>query len=92
MGDGFTALGARLMTALLALFVVAKVQEKLEKFGKGELDVVRGALIPLAVLGLVYRYGVGLMIRGARRRRWAIVPDVSSRKLTMLIFEMLLVT
>ena len=54
--------------AILAFFVVAKVQEKLEKFGKGELDVVRGALIPLAVLGLVYRYGVGLMIRGARRR------------------------
>ena len=53
---------------------------------------MRGALIPLAVLGLVYRYGVGLMIRGARRRRWAIMPDVSSRKLTMLIFEMLLVT
>lgn len=62
IGDGFTALGARLLTALLALFVVAKVQEKLEKFGKGELDVVRGALIPLAVLGLVYRYGVRPMI------------------------------
>ena len=43
-----------------ALFVVAKVQEKLEKFGKGELDVVRGALIPLA--GLVYRYGARPMI------------------------------
>ena len=46
-------------------FSVAKVQEKLEKFGKGELDVVRGALIPLAVLGLVYRYGVRPMIGGA---------------------------
>ena len=62
VGEGFTALGARLLTALLALFVVAKVQEKLEKFSKGELDVVRGALIPLAVLGLVYRYGVRPMI------------------------------
>ena len=67
VGDGFTALGARLLTALLALFVGAKVQEKLEKFGKGELDVVCGALIPLAVLGLVYRYGVRPMIGGVRR-------------------------
>ena len=64
LGDGFTALGARLLTALLALFVVAKVQEKLEKFGKGELDVVRGALIPLAVLEVLYRYGVRPMIGG----------------------------
>lgn len=61
-GEGVTALGARLLTALLALFVVAKVLEKLEKFGKGELDAVRGVLIPLAVLGLVYRYGVRTMI------------------------------
>ena len=44
------------------MIVVAKVQEKLEKFGKGELDVVRGALIPLAVLGLAYRNGVRPMI------------------------------
>ena len=36
-----------------------------EKFGKGELDVVRGVLISLAVLGLVYRYGVRPMIGGA---------------------------
>lgn len=43
-------------------FIVAKVREKLEKFGKGSLDVVRGALIPLAVLGLAYRYGVRPMI------------------------------
>ena len=66
-GDGFTALGARLLTALLSLIVVAKVQEKLEKFGKGELDVVRGALIPLAVLGLVYRYGIRPMIEDSRK-------------------------
>ena len=66
-GDGFTALGARLLTALLALFVVAKVQEKLEKFGKGSLDVVRGVLISLAVLGLVYRYGVRPMIEDSRK-------------------------
>ena len=50
-----------------ALFVVAKVQEKLEKFGKGELDVVRGALIPLAVLVLAYRYGVRPMIEDSRK-------------------------
>ena len=67
----------------------------LRRYDQGGLnasDAMRGALIPLAVLGLVYRYGVGLMIRGARRRRWAIMPDVSSRKLTMSTFEMLLVT
>ena len=69
IGDGLTALGARLLTALLALFAVAKVQEKLEKFAKGELDAVRGVLIPLAVLGLVYRYGVRPMIGGPIRQR-----------------------
>ena len=31
------------------------------------LDVVRGALIPLAVLGLVYRYGVRPMIEDSRK-------------------------
>lgn len=40
---------------------------KIEKFGKGSLDVVRGVLISLAVLGLVYRYGVRLMIEDSRK-------------------------
>ena len=75
VGDGFISLGARLLTALLSLFIVAKIHEKLEKFVKGGQNVVCGVLIPLTVLGLVYRYGIRPMIgravgRGCDREGW----------------------
>ena len=63
---GWIALGARLAVALLALFAVAKLSEKLQAYKRRELGIIRGVLIPLVIFGLVFRYGIRPMIG----RRW----------------------
>lgn len=63
---GWIALGARLAVALLTLFAVAKLSEKLQAYKRHELGFIRGVLIPLAIFGLVFRYGIRPMI-GRRR-------------------------
>ena len=52
------ALGARLAVAMLALFAVAKLTEKIRAYRRRELGLVRGVMIPLALFALVYHYGV----------------------------------
>lgn len=56
------ALGARLAVAMLALFAVAKLTEKIRAYRRRELGLVRGVMIPLALFALVYHYGVRPMI------------------------------
>lgn len=66
---GWIALGARLAVALLALFAVAKLSEKLQAYKRRELGVIRGVLIPLAVFTAVFNWLIRPMI-GSERWRW----------------------
>lgn len=56
------ALGARIAVAMLALFAVARLNEKIQAYRRRELGIIRGVLIPLVVFALVYRYGICPMI------------------------------
>lgn len=69
---GWIALGARFAVALLALFAIAKLFEKFQAYKRHEVGIIRGVLIPLALFGLVFRYGISPMIgrRMVRRMQW----------------------
>ena len=64
---GWIALGARLAVALLTLFAVAKLSEKLQAYKRRELGVIRGVLIPLAVFAAVFNWLIRPMIQTERR-------------------------
>lgn len=66
---GWIALGARLAVALLALFSVAKLSEKLQAYKRHELGFVRGVLILQAVFAVVFNWLIRPMI-GSERWRW----------------------
>ena len=66
---GWIALGARLAVALLTLFAVAKLFEKLQAYKRREQGVIRGVLIPLAVFAAVFNWLIRPMIQ-TERRRW----------------------
>lgn len=69
-GDRWLALFARVGVILLLVVAVAKVHERLERYRRGELGVIRGVLLPLAVFAWVFNGLVRPMIRSERRRMW----------------------
>lgn len=66
---GWISLGARFFTLFLLLAALSKLHEKLERYRRRQLGVIRGVLIPLAVFAVVFNYLVRPMIGSEARWR-----------------------
>lgn len=62
------ALFARMAVVLLAIFALAKLNERIDKFRRNELGVIQGVLIPLAVFVMVFNWLIRPMVGGRRHR------------------------
>ena len=67
--ERWLSLFARMGVSLMMMFALGRLQEKLNRYRRGELGVIRGALIPLAVFVLMFNSLIRPMIR-TERGRW----------------------
>lgn len=67
--ERWLALFARMGVILMLMFALGRLQEKLDRYKRGELGVIRGVLIPLAVFAWMFNYLIRPMIR-TELRRW----------------------
>lgn len=61
--ERWLALFARMGVILMLMFALGRLQEKLDRYKRGELGVIRGVLIPLAVFAWMFNYLIRPMIR-----------------------------
>lgn len=69
--ERWLALFARIGVILMLMFALGRLQDKLDKYKRGELGVIRGVLIPLAVFAWMFNYLIRPMIRTERCRLWS---------------------
>ena len=68
-GNGrWLALFARVAVILLLLFALSELQSRFERYRRGQLGLIRGVLLPLAIFAYFYKAFVAPMI-GIRWRR-----------------------
>ena len=56
------ALFARISVILLLLFALSELQSRYERYKRGQLGLIRGVLLPLAIFGYFYKAFVAPMI------------------------------
>ena len=56
------AIGARIAVSVLLVVVFSRLQEKWEEYKRGESGIVKGLVIPLLVVTVIYRIFVRPLI------------------------------